>query len=80
MTNFSGPFKIINFSAIEKKSQRTDDPRHVFYQAMLAERTYEAYDAAVGKVTVEPKTTSYLVTGAMEIRYVRNQLRWIVDG
>jgi len=77
--SFSGRFRITNNEQLRKHAENTDDPRHVFYKAMLSSRTYEEYLARVGSVTVQPATTAYAVTGRMEIRYCRNKLRWIVD-
>jgi hypothetical protein len=75
----SGRFRIVNDDMLRKKAERTDDPRHVFYEAMLSSGTYECYLARVGSVIVQPETTAYAVSGLMEIRYVRDRRGWIAD-
>ena len=76
---FTGRFRILNNDWIRKKAEDEKDPRHVFYKAMQSARTYNQYYDLVGLVTVQPKTTAYSVTGEMEMRYCRNQRRWIAD-
>ena len=68
-----GRFRIVNRCQIQKKAENIDDPRHVFYQAMLASGTYAEYLARAGSIIVQPETTAYSVSGEMEIRYVRNR-------
>lgn len=75
----TGSFKILNHSAIKERAERVHDPRHVFYRALLITRTYEDYKSEVGSVKVRPETTSYVVTGDMEVKYVRDRRRWIAD-
>ena len=75
----SGRFRITNNDQIRRHAENTSDPRHVFYEAMLSCRTYDEYLAKMESVTVQPKTTAYKVTGAMEIRYCRSKLGWIAD-
>jgi hypothetical protein len=78
-TNLSGRFRILNRDALEKQAARKSDPRHVFYEAMLAADTYQDYIALVGSVTVQPATTVYAVTGPMEFRYVKEKRGWIAS-
>ena len=78
-SDLTGRFHILNNDAIQTRANREDDPRHVFYAAMLSSRTYNDYLARVGSVTVQPETTAYAVTGEMEIRYCRNKRGWIAD-
>jgi hypothetical protein len=73
-----GRYKILNDAHLRKRASETHDPRHIFYEALLASETYEQYLARVGGVTVQPATTSYAVTGRMEIKYCRDR-RWIAD-
>ena len=75
----SGNFRIMNSDALRTRAARQDDPRHVFYAAMLSSRTYDDYLARVGSITVQPETTAYAVTGEMEIRYCRDKRGWIVN-
>ena len=79
MTEAMGKYRILNHGAIKERALRRHDPRHVFYEALLACDTYESYARRVGHITVQPQTTSYAVTGHMELGYVRNQRRWIAD-
>ena len=53
---------------------RRDDPRHIFYEAMLENDTYEAYEVAIGMKTVLVETWNPpgLCSGHAEIRYARN--------
>jgi hypothetical protein len=78
-TNLTGRFRILNSDALQTRADRQDDPRYVFYAAMLSSRTYSDYLARVGSVTVQPETTAYAVTGEMEIRYCRDRRGWIAD-
>ena len=71
--------KILNHSAIKERTGRVHDPRHIFYHAMLACDTYEAYSRRGGGMTVEPATSSYAVTGEMRSKHVRNDRHWIAD-
>jgi len=75
----SGNFRIMNSDALLTRAARQNDPRHVFYAAMLSSRTYADYLARVGAITVQPKTTDYAVTGEVEIRYCRDKRGWIAD-
>lgn len=78
-TSLRGTFVRINESFIRAKADRQDDPRHIFYRAMLETSTYEAYRAAVGhiKVSVEGYKAGP-ISGWMEIRYAR-KCGWIAD-
>jgi hypothetical protein len=77
--SLTGRFRILNDAALRLRADRQDDPRHVFYAAMLSSRTYDDYLARVGSTTVQPETTAYAVTGEMEIRYCRDKRAWIAD-
>jgi hypothetical protein len=79
MTAATGRYQILDHSAIKERAERDNDPRHIFYEALLACDTYESYRRRVGHVTVQPATTSYAVTGNMELDYVRNRRRWVAD-
>ena len=79
-TELRGRYKILNDAALRKKANNNDDPRHIFYDAMLANNTYEGYLRQVGNKTVQPATyRTKPVSGLMEITYCRNQRRWIAD-
>jgi hypothetical protein len=47
-TNLTGRYRLLNGAFLRERADRTFDPRHRFYQAMLSSETYEAYLAAVG--------------------------------
>ena len=78
---FSGRYVRVNEAMLRERANRKDDPRHIFYEVMLENDTYEAYEAAVGMKTVLVKTWNppSLVSGHAEIRYARNDCRWIED-
>jgi hypothetical protein len=76
---FRGPYTVVNAAFLREKANRTSDPRHVFYAAMLSGKTYEDYYAEVGHVVVEVASyRSGPITANMEIRYAR-KCRWIAD-
>jgi hypothetical protein len=56
-----------------------NDPRNIFYKALLNSETYEGYLAKVGEIWVEVAThPSGPISGRMEIRYCRDR-GWIED-
>lgn len=61
----------------------SDDPRAIFYKALLNSDTYEAYLAALGgNVAVFPKTFGngqVPVTAEAEYKYVRDRRHWISE-
>jgi hypothetical protein len=68
-TILRGNFLIANDALIRDKANR-DDPRNVFYKAMLDHRTYEAYEDAVRGIAVSvPTFRTGMITGRMEILY-----------
>lgn len=78
-TKLKGAFVLINESFIREKANRKDDPRHIFYKAMLETSTYEAYEAAVGGIEVSVETyKTGPISGRMEIKYARKR-GWIAD-
>lgn len=75
-TDLRGHYRILDQAYLRGKANQKDDPRHIFYQAMLSNNTYEAYLAEVGQKSVE--IDSYRqsrVTGRMEILYARRNHR-----
>lgn len=77
-TVISGPYNLLNVGFLRQQAVR-DDPRNVFYAAMLKHRTYEAYLAEVGSVGVEvPNNKMNPITGRAEILYARRN-GWVVD-
>ena len=76
----TGRYTRVNEAFLRQRANRRDDPRHVFYAAMLANETYESYEAAVrGIEVVVPTYKKGPITGHMEMLYARNS-GWIVDG
>jgi len=69
---------VLNEAFLREKSHR-DDPRKVFYVAMLDHRTYGGYLAEVGQklVAVEGYKANP-ISGRMEILYCRRS-GWIAD-
>ena len=63
-----GRYRILKDAALRKKANNTDDPRYVFYVAMLASQTYAEYLSNMGSVEVRPVTyKTKPVSGRMEI-------------
>lgn len=76
--HLTGRYRIIDRAFLTEKASR-DDPRHIFYLAMLANNTYEGYLAEVGQKEVHAKTyQTGPVNGRMEILYARRR-RWLSD-
>jgi hypothetical protein len=78
---YSGRYAFANSDQIRRRAADTGDPRHIFYRAMLAHSTYEAYEADVGATKVVAPTPfgQKTVTGHAEIVYARDRVRWIRD-
>jgi len=77
-THLSGRYRIVNEAFLREKANR-DDPRKVFYIAMLANSSYGAYLAAVGSQAVEVNGYKQNpISGRMEILYARRK-GWIRD-
>lgn len=78
-TLISGRYNIVNQAWLREKAAQKDDPRHIFYLAMLSECTYEGYLAAVGKKEVVVESYKQgPISGRMEILYCRRR-GWVVD-
>jgi hypothetical protein len=77
---FSGRYVRLNVAMLRQRANRRDDPRHIFYEVMLENDTYEAYEAAVGVKTVRVETWNPPgpCSGHAEIRYARRN-GWIED-
>jgi hypothetical protein len=77
-TDITGPYKIVNHDLLRDKANR-DDPRRVFYMAMLAHKTYEGYLAEMGQKNVDIRGyKANPINGRMEILYCRRN-GWIAD-
>ena len=79
--HYAGPYVFVNQAMLRERANRRNDPRHIFYQAMLEHSTYEDYEAAVGgrTVTIDTRRGRRPVTGHAEIRYARDDRGWIED-
>jgi hypothetical protein len=74
-----GRYRFVRLDLIEEKAAAEDDPRRIFYLAMLRCRTYEEYLALVRNHTVEaPGLSSRKITGRDEIIRAR-LMGWIAD-
>ena len=79
MTNLRGRYRILDKAFLLEKANRRDDPRHVFYHAILSNNSYEDYLSKVGAISVNVDThPSGPITGRMEILYARRS-GWISD-
>lgn len=77
-TDISGAYVRANEHFLREKAGR-NDPRNVFYRAMLENDTYEAYLARVGSINVEiPGLKTNPINGRMEILYARRN-GWVED-
>lgn len=75
----SGRYTRINEVFLRERAGRRNDPRHVFYVAMLTNNTYETYEAAIRGIVVSVATyRTGPVNGHMEMLYARRN-GWIVD-
>jgi hypothetical protein len=73
-----GSYILVNDALLREKAFR-DDPRKVFYQAILANDTYEGYENAVRGIKVSvPTFKTKPIDGHMEIMYAR-RMGWIED-
>lgn len=77
--NFSGGYRILNHSRLLAKASNRQDPRHIFYAAMLKNCEYAGYLAEVGSITVRVATNNRDINGRMEIGYARDDRKWIID-
>jgi hypothetical protein len=77
----SGRYVCANQTKIQERAENTNDPRSVFYQAMLKNNSYDAYEKQVGtlEVLVETWHPPEIMSGNREMRYARNIRRWIRD-
>lgn len=77
---FTGRFTRLNEAMLREKASKTNDPRARFYRAMIEANTYEQYYEFAGQESAQPATyRNRPVTAHMEIRYVRNDRKWIED-
>ncbi|WP_261528024.1 HNH endonuclease [Burkholderia multivorans] len=74
-------YKILNRSALGRRASRTDDPRHIYYVAMLESSTFDGYVKNIrGEVPVYPVTYNggrEAISPHREFRYALKYRRWI---
>jgi len=81
----TGGYSILNLAKLRERANRSDDPRKILYDAMMANATYEGYYAAVGAQSVKIPTPRSNAGGTRpgtahgEIIYARNYRKWIED-
>ena len=74
-----GNYVVVDQAFLREKANRTHDPRHVFYKAVLEHRSYEKYENAVRGIRISvPSFRTGPITGHMEIMYAR-RMGWIED-
>jgi hypothetical protein len=75
-----GRYKFVNQTKPQNRADNKNDTRHIFYEAMLRNNTFEDYEADVGdeKVVIRAQEGTRLVTGHDEIMYVACDRGWIV--
>lgn len=78
---YTGRYIFANHDKLRERAARTNDPRHIFYRAMLTHSTYDDYEAEMGSrvVMVPTRRGQRPVTGHAEIRYARDDRGWIRD-
>lgn len=78
---YTGRYVFANDDKLRERAARTNDPRHVFYRAMLTHSTYDDYEAEMGArvVMIPTRRGQRPVTGHAEIRYARDDRGWIRD-
>ncbi|MDR3571279.1 MAG: HNH endonuclease signature motif containing protein [Candidatus Pacebacteria bacterium] len=76
-------YEILNHSALEKRARRTDDPRYIYYVAILESSTFADYMNNIrGKVPVYPSTYNdgrEAISPHREFRYVLRSRKWIAE-
>ena len=71
--------KILVLEQIVRRSTMLDDPRYVFYVALLSSATREEYLGKVGHKVVIPPTYQVRMGAMREYKYVRDNRRWIEE-
>lgn len=73
-------YQITNRDALQKKANNKDDPRYVFYEALLRSSSHEEYIQCLGgNVVVQPEAFRRPVTALAEYRYVSQVRGWIME-
>lgn len=71
---------ILNRDQIDRRAKEYEDPRWIFYQAILESRTLADYMDLVGDEFVVPPTHARRIGAAIEYQYMRDDRRWIEEG
>lgn len=66
-----------NLTQVLRRANNSEDPRCVFYQAVLESETVEEYLEKVGDVIVEPPTYRERMGAEREFKYMRDNRRWV---
>ena len=69
--NLTGRYRVLKEASLRERAKRTFDPRHLFYEVMLSNETYEDYLAAVGD-------NRGPFSSRTEILYARRN-GWVID-
>lgn len=70
---------ILNLAQISRRANEYEDPRWIFYQAILESRTFADYMARVGGKFVVPPMHARRMGAAIEYQYMRDNRNWIRD-
>jgi len=74
-------YEILNRAALEKRARRTDDPRYIYYVALLESSTFADYVKNIrGDVPVYPSTYNggrEAISPRREFRYALISRKWI---
>lgn len=68
---------IVNLPQVLRRANDFEDPRCVFYKAVLESETVEQYLEKVGDVIVEPPTYQVRMGAERELKYMRDNRQWV---
>lgn len=69
--------RILDMGQIIRRANKKDDPRCIFYQAILGSRTVDDYMSLVGDIFVVPPTYQERMGAMREFRYMHERCRWV---
>jgi len=76
-------YEILNHTALERRARRTDDPRYIYYVALLESSTFADYVKNIrGDVPVYPSTYNggrEAISPHREFRYALKSQKWIAE-
>jgi hypothetical protein len=70
---------ILNLAQITRRANKHDNPRRIFYQAILQSHTLADYMERVGHLFVVPPTHARRMGAMIEFRYIRDNRGWIAE-